>query len=310
VVQKKKAGSASNTYQPLNKHCQRSAYMETMLTNPNQLSILFEENLPKKPYCADELNFGVQVRSKKEALKRSHIQYNDQSFIKWLCFDLDINLSLFAFENKNLPEPSFIVINPKNGHSHYYYGIKNKICKTDAARIKPLKYLAAIENAFIEKFEADENFVGLIGKTPHHKQWRTFESQNLHLYDLGDLAEWVDLKTTKKRSQTLGLGRNCQLFDALRRWGYKTIRHYKNTSTHADFFEDCLTQAQNLNNFITPLHFSEVKAIAKSVAKWLWTKFDIEASDKRFSKLQAARAKLGKGISRPKIDKQALKEAL
>lgn len=281
--------------------------METMLTKPSQLSIIFEQNLAEKPYSTEDPHFGITIRKKAAALKKSHIQYNDQSFVKWLCFDLDFSLSLFAFENKNLPEPSFIVINQKNGHSHYYYGLAHKVCKTDAARQKPLQYLAAVENAFIEKFGADENFVGLIGKTPHHPEWRTFESQNAHMYDLGDLAEWVDLKEKRKRpkeASIVGLGRNCDMFDALRKWAYVSIRHYRETSTGKDFFEDCLTQAGKFNNFSTPLHFSEVKAISKSVSRWVWNKFDIEASDRRFSKLQSNR--VSKRKARPVVDKKIL----
>jgi DNA invertase Pin-like site-specific DNA recombinase len=41
------------------------------------------------------------------------------------------------------------------------------------------------------------------------------------------------------------------------------------------------------------LHESEVRAIAKSTAKWCRGRFDIQASGERFSKLQAHRGRKG-----------------
>jgi len=55
------------------------------------------------------------------------------------------------------------------------------------------------------------------------------------------------------------------------------------------------------NDFNTPLHASEVRAIAKSTANWCWNRFDIKASNERFSTLQAHRGKQGgvaSGIAR------------
>ncbi len=46
-------------------------------------------------------------------------------------------------------------------------------------------------------------------------------------------------------------------------------------------------------DFHRPLDGREVWHVAKSVAKWTYQKFDIQASDARFSKLQAHRGSLG-----------------
>ena len=44
----------------------------------------------------------------------------------------------------------------------------------------------------------------------------------------------------------------------------------------------------------------EAYHIARSVAKWTWSKFDVEASDARFSKLQGFR-RTGKALIRTQI---------
>ncbi|MBP7544782.1 MAG: primase C-terminal domain-containing protein [Acidovorax sp.] len=47
----------------------------------------------------------------------------------------------------------------------------------------------------------------------------------------------------------------------------------------------------------TPLLPNEVKATAKSVAKWTWSRFDVAASDARFSALQGYRGRKGGNAS-------------
>jgi hypothetical protein len=42
-------------------------------------------------------------------------------------------------------------------------------------------------------------------------------------------------------------------------------------------------------DFGCPMDSREAYHIAKSVAKWTWSRFDIEKSDSKFSKLQAFR---------------------
>jgi len=57
------------------------------------------------------------------------------------------------------------------------------------------------------------------------------------------------------------------------------------------------------NEHPSPLDVRECHHIAKSVARWTWNHFDIEASDQRFSELQSRRGKQG---GRPAMeDKQA-----
>jgi len=60
------------------------------------------------------------------------------------------------------------------------------------------------------------------------------------------------------------------------------------------------------SEFQYPLDPREVWWIAKSVAKWTWRRFDIEASDKRFRELQAERGRRsGKARAAASEDKRA-----
>lgn len=210
-------------------------------------------------------------------------------------FDLDYAGAAFAWEKSNLPPPTLTVTNPENGHAHLLYGLLTPVAMSDAARDAPIRYAAALQAALLAKLCADPGYAGLIAKNPFHEAWHTQWLQ--HLYTLGDLAEYVNLpKRLPKRSELtgVGLGRNCTLFDELRAWAYQWVREYQSNDASATQWHSAVQgQAERLNAFDLPLAFNEVKAVAKSVARWTWLHF----SDAAFSALQSARGKRG---GRPK----------
>lgn len=266
--------------------------MEILDTKKSENASLFAERLPKKPYCSDGKGQALKIRTAAHALKRPLIQYNRPALIAWLCFDVDTN-AIEALHASNLPTPSLVVLNKENGRGHIYYGLTTPVCRTSAGRLKPLKLAAVVEEGLRVKLGADEGFAGLIGKTPHHEQWRTFEPKFEAVYDLGELAEWVDLpaKVPKRLGIRTGIGRNVELFDRLRFWSYKWLAEYKSKKTMTEWSAAVLARAEFLNDFAAPLPYSEIKATAKSVAKWTWKHYTGRMSDEQFSKLQAQRAK-------------------
>jgi hypothetical protein len=265
--------------------------VELLDTKKAENASLFIERLPKKPYCSEGKGHALQIRAASHALKRPLIQYNRPALIAWLCFDVDTN-AIEALHASNLPTPSLVVLNKDNGRGHIYYGLTTPVCRTSAARLKPLKLAAVVEEGLRVALGADEGFAGLIGKTPHHEQWRTLEPKFEALYDLGDLAEWVDLpkKVPKRLGIRTGIGRNVELFDRLRFWSYRWLNDYKAKNNLEGWGRAVLGQCQKFNNFAQPLPDSEVRAVAKSVAKWTWQKYTGRMDDKDFSKLQSARS--------------------
>ncbi|MFM6960842.1 MAG: replication initiation protein, partial [Schleiferiaceae bacterium] len=150
--------------------------MEELSLERGQQASLFFERLPFKPYCVDDFGDGLKIRGRGEAVKRRHVQYNTPAKVAYLCFDVDKDRAHEAWFDANLPAPSLVVQNPANGHAHILYAIKTPVCRTNAARLKPLRYLAAVEEGLRAKLGADEGFAGLMCKTPHHTAWRTFEA--------------------------------------------------------------------------------------------------------------------------------------
>jgi hypothetical protein len=164
--------------------------------------------------------------------------------------------------------------------------------------------LCAVEAAFRQKLQADSGYSGLITKNPTHPLWRLLRGPRID-YELWELAEYVDLSRhlPKRKPEQIGLGRNVTLFDWLRHYAYRHIRHYKTDVRNFVLWQSHLNAKalERNGDFQYPLDQREVWYIVKSVAKWTWQRFDIEASDARFSALQAARGRHGgvaSGVSR------------
>ena len=102
-----------------------------------------------------------------------------------------------------------------------------------------------------------------------HEYWRT-EVWTKEAYELNYLAEFVDLRPLTNKEKEYGLGRNCTLFDNVRHWAYSAIREHRG-NTWEQWYHSVLKQAQSVNMmFFEPLPYSEVKATAKSIAKFCW----------------------------------------
>lgn len=268
--------------------------MEQLSLEKGKQSSLFFNRLPKTAFCVDDFNEGVKLRRKSWARRRKHVQYNPTQIVSYLCFDVDKNNAIESWHDNNLPCPSLIVQNPHNGHAHLLYALKAPIPRTNAARQKPLRFMAAVEEAMRSKLGADEGFVGFLCKTPNHEAWRTFEATIDSTYDLSDLAEWVELPTKmpKRLGIRSGLGRNVETFDRLRFWAYKWLNDYKAKRNFDDWDKAIFNRCKQINDYNYPLPESEIKAIAKSVAKWTWQKYNGKMDDKDFSKLQSMRVKM------------------
>lgn len=250
---------------------------------------LFESTLPKKPYCCDDYFRGISPRTKSIAVKKLHIQANGPTHLRWLVFDIDHQDSGMLWDQTNMAAPNISVMNPENGHCHYFYNLETPVRTALEANIKPIRYAASIQTAMRKKLMADAGFSGTISKNPLNPHWKTKVWRD-EPYSLDELSDYVKLEkpvTKKEQLDNYGLGRNCNLFEDLRNWSYKEIR--MNYPNYAGFYESCFSYALNLNlELASPLNINEIKNISKSVSKWTYTHFDNEI----FSDIQSARGSL------------------
>lgn len=251
------------------------------VAEPRQLS-LFSKSLPYKPYCSDNPQaYGLKILPAQAALEKRYIQYNPPAMIHWLAFDVDRPHQGFDPYWENLAPPNIIVISPESRHAHYLYGIAAGVSTTSASRDAPRRLLSAIDEGYRHALGADPGFTQLICKNPLHEHWMV-ELLRADLYDLSELAEYVDLEAADKRIRKTpkkhrhGVGRNCSLFDSLRTWAYKWVGEYRGVGNRGlEAWEAAvLAKAEKLNTFKEPLGFSEVKATARSVARWTFNRYD------------------------------------
>lgn len=250
----------------------------------------FYQDLPIKPYCMDEKPGYMLIRPKSIAVKKPYIQVNPPLMTIYFVFDDDKEDSALSWFDAGLPQPFWTTQNPINGHCHHCYKLEIPLCTSEFASVKAIKYAQAIYYAFALKMGADLSYSHLITKNPTHQQWRT-TYWTKQAYTLDYLAEFVDLpKKLPKKLEVVGLGRNVTMFEKGRVWAYKAVRDYMHYDSSHEWHKAVLAQMVEINSgFEQSLPYSEVKATAKSIAKWVWHKF----SYGEFSAIQAKRGAKG-----------------
>jgi hypothetical protein len=272
---------------------------------------LFSSRLPYNPYCTDDLARGLMIRNKASAIQRRYIQHNPPPLLAHMVYDLDRPESASAWEDAYLPPPTWVAVNPENGHCHIAYGLIAPVARTDIALAAPLRLAAAIEFAYCMALGADRSYSGLITKNPLHPHWRVFSpagnAANQGYYELGYLAEFVDLpKKIPSRKDATGSGRNVSLFNDLRLWSYRAVRNHWRPNGFKAWQSAVIEKAESLNQFSEPLPHAELKATANSISKWTWRQFT-PASFREYverthaSEIQSARGRLG-GIAKGKAN--------
>jgi len=263
-------------------------------------SDLFEdvERWPRKPYCSEDKT-ARRIRRLASAMKYPYIQANPPHLRVWSIFDVDRPGGAIAWEDAMLPPPTWASVNQGNMHAHLAWGLRAPVLvDSPDLRQRPLRFLCAVEAGFRAKLEADQGYSGLMTKNPVHPQWRTWRVLRgpRSLYDLEELADWVDLPKylPRRNPEEIGLGRNVVLFDWVRRYAYREIRDYLSDGDFNSWQSHLNNRALIRNgDFQNSLDWREVKHISKSVSKWVWHRFDIDASDAKFGDLQAYRGKAG-----------------
>jgi len=245
-------------------------------SNPTQSSVdeRFFSNLPQKPYCTNDLKYGLKIRPKEKAISLRYIQPNFPFIIIYLMFDIDREWGAWAWEENDLPVPTFIVVNPLNAHAHLIYELLTPVLLWENASPKPIAYLDAIRRAYAVRLEADLGYSSLITKNPCHSHWRVLAYPAAQ-YELGELADSVELSSSHDkpfrgiREDYAALGRNCTLFEVGRIHAYDSV---SDLNGHSELYAVVYgyISTYNATEFVEPLPTREVQGVAQSISKWTW----------------------------------------
>lgn len=275
----------------------------------------FVERLPLRPYCTNDTQYGLAIRPKAKALAYRHIQHNPPPHVSCVVFDVDRANAFYDWRDRGMPAPHWIAINWTNGHAHLGYMLAAPVARTSAAKRKPLAYLAAIEHVLAHRLGADMGYAGLITKNPTHSDWHTVW-YDIEPYSLDYLAEFcpddqLAAYSRRSRKEASGLGRNVAVFDTVREWAYSAVREHWRPNGYDAWETSVQAACAQANAFGLeqggPLPAPEIKATAKSIARWVWRHF----TPAEFRAVQATRgAKGGKVSKRPTKSGKARGELL
>lgn len=266
--------------------------------------------LPIYPLATDDLLLGVYRMPRPDALERRYLEANPQALSNLLVVDVDEpDAALRALSaNGSHPLPNAVVENPRNGHAHLHWWLREPFTRTEYARRKPLAYAAAVTEGLRRAVDGDIGYSGLLTKNPVHPSWSTHW---LHTepYDLGELeaelggnmpsTRW--LHTKKRLADPSGLGRNCAIFHEARQWATRPglMREYLPTQDSEGLARAISHEVHGLNaTYSEPLPHSEACAIAASIHRWITTRSRIWADgivvyEATLSTIQSARGRKG-----------------
>lgn len=227
--------------------------------------------LSRYPLATDDLDMGVWRERRERALRRQYVENNPRAFVKALVIDVDRpNAVLRAFERpSDHPMPSWVV-EGNNGHGHVGWWLTSPVCRTDAARVDPLRYLARVTEGLRRSLDGDQAYTGLLTRNPLHADadviWGTDRTYSLR--ELGTVH--TPRQLPRKPERASGLGRNVSLFDTAR----KDLYIQYDPERPADEWHRMVTRHCNEVNATFdaelggPLPFPEVQATASSIARW------------------------------------------
>ena len=115
--------------------------------------------LPTRPLCCDVFADGVFRRPRAEALARQHLQFNTDTSLGWLVFDVDHEHSFEAWDRANLHPPNLYAQNPANGNSHLLYALATPVGICDSHRRAPIELAAAVQRGMTRRFRSDPSAV-------------------------------------------------------------------------------------------------------------------------------------------------------
>jgi hypothetical protein len=247
--------------------------------------------LPHRPFATNDLQHGQYRMSRDDALAMRYVEHSPHALLGSIVIDCDhVDAAMRAFEQpSDHPAPNWVAQSP-SGRAHIGWWLgPNHVCRTDSARLTPLRYAHRIETGLKISVGGDFAYGGQLTKNPIHPDWETIYGPATP-YTLRQLSTIHTPRQMPRRpDRAVGLGRNVTMFDTTRRWAYPQWWQHRN-GTSRDWDHLVLQHCHAVNTeFTTPLPFTEVRATAQSISKWIWRNF----TEEQYRARQAHLGRLG-----------------
>jgi hypothetical protein len=257
----------------------------------------FAQTLPFRVRCSDDLGVGLAWAERNVAMRHRELAPDPPGWKTALRFDVDCPCdrqpharsghcprAATYWRDALIAEPSFIVVNPTNGHAHYVYLLRGwiRIDGADASDLAAVRYFAAIERAYTRALRADTGYAGLVQHNPFSPSYETCNGRD-EPYSLRELAAFVELPplAPRRKAEIRTDGRNVETFDRLRFWAYAQISEYR-CGPRETWDDVVAARALAIAEQVRAAHvgashaYSDSEALdtAKSVAGWVWSRYD------------------------------------
>ena len=245
-------------------------------------------NLPTTLRCSTVKNSTLFRKKTDRVNFYAYVGYNPPNTTRYIVIDLDYKHAISAYYDYNAPLPQFIVKNPKNGHCHYIYQLKDPVTFYGKSRSAPIRLLTATEQALTALLGGDKGFTGYLAKNALNSAHETYIT-GVKPYSLSELSSHLDLERIENLNEPMNdctYGRNSGTFDAVRVQAYKVAGKLNYTQ----LYNDCLMLAERHNSqYDVPMGLNEVKCIARSIARYCTS----QAYKRSLSELQAFKGAKG-----------------
>jgi uncharacterized membrane protein len=238
--------------------------------------------LPWTTLATDRFAAGVYRVPSYEAKRMREVALDPKGWVTALKFDVDGSDASTRWIDAGLPEPNFIVMNPANGHAHLVYLLAAWVHVDPSKRAT--QWLAAIERAMTAALQADTRYAGTLVHNPLNTDAWNVKVARDEPFTLAELHSHVDMHAPRPAwtSADSGVGRNVDVFERTRLWAYKAAARGR-TGSFPEWARAVHDRAEQCNEF--PNHpkgnltLAEVRAIAKSIATWVWMNYDRDHDD-------------------------------
>ncbi len=231
--------------------------------------------LPHRPHATNHLDRGQYRCSRDDALTMRYIEHSPHALLGSIVIDCDHpDAALRAFERpSDHPAPNWVA-QSSSGRAHLGWWLTSPVCRTDSARLTPLRFAHRVEKGLCISVGGDFAYGGQLTKNPIHPDWETIYGPSTP-YELRDLVTVHTPRQMPRRpDRAAGLGRNVTMFDTARLWAYGQWWEHRHGTAEA-WIRLVLQRCHAINTeFADPLPFVEVRATAHSVGKWIWRNFD------------------------------------
>src|SRR3546814_6928098 len=131
--------------------------------------------LPHRPYATNYLERGQYRMHRDDALTMRYVEHSPHALLGSIVIDCDPpDAAMRAFEKpSDHPAPNRVAQSPPGrAHLGWWLG-PNHVCRTDSARLTPIRYAHRLENGLKVSVGGDFDYGGQLTNTPHHHDWET-----------------------------------------------------------------------------------------------------------------------------------------